>query len=96
MTFGFNPMDELNDLRMSESAMPLLEKVRAFVRDVVNPMSEKFHALGEGRADRWSYVPGQLELLDGAKAGQIRHMQIAQPTLEDVFISLTGKQLRDS
>ena len=68
MTFGFNPMDELNDLRMSESAMPLLEKVRAFVRDVVNPMSEKFHALGEGRADRWSYVPGQLELLDGAKA----------------------------
>ena len=68
MTFGFNPMDELNDLRMSESAMPLLEKVRAFVKDVVNPMSEKFHALGEGRADRWSYVPGQLELLDGAKA----------------------------
>jgi ABC-2 type transport system ATP-binding protein len=32
----------------------------------------------------------------GAKSGQIRHMQIAQPTLEDVFISLTGKQLRDS
>lgn len=31
----------------------------------------------------------------GAKAGQIRHMQIAQPTLEDVFISLTGKQLRE-
>jgi acyl-CoA dehydrogenase len=31
-------------------------------------MSEKFFALGEGRADRWSYAPGQLELLDGAKA----------------------------
>ena len=68
MTFGFNPLDELNDLRMSEGAMPLLNKVRAFVMEVVNPMSEKFHKLGEGRADRWNYAPGQLELLDGAKA----------------------------
>jgi acyl-CoA dehydrogenase len=68
MNFGFNPMDELNDLRMSEAAVPLLNKVRAFVSEVVNPMSEKFFALGEGRADRWSYAPGQLELLDGAKA----------------------------
>jgi len=41
---------------------------------------------------------GMLPLLIqtiGAQAGQIRHMQIAQPTLEDVFISLTGKQLRE-
>jgi hypothetical protein len=68
MNFGFNPMDELNDLRMSEAAVPLLNKVRAFVSEVVNPMSEKFFALGEGRTDRWSYAPGQLELLDGAKA----------------------------
>ncbi|MCA3726835.1 MAG: acyl-CoA dehydrogenase family protein, partial [Phenylobacterium sp.] len=30
-------------------------------------MSEKFHQLGEGRADRWSYAPGQLELLEEAK-----------------------------
>jgi ABC-2 type transport system ATP-binding protein len=31
----------------------------------------------------------------GAKTGRIRHMQIEQPTLEDVFIALTGKQLRE-
>ena len=31
----------------------------------------------------------------GSKAGRIRHLQISQPTLEDVFISLTGKQLRE-
>jgi ABC-2 type transport system ATP-binding protein len=30
-----------------------------------------------------------------AKTGQIRHMQVTQPTLEDVFIALTGKQLRE-
>lgn len=64
---GFNPMDELNDLRMSEEAMPLLQRVRAFARDEVAPMQEKFHKLGEGRKDRWSYVPGQLEMLEVVK-----------------------------
>ena len=28
--FGLNPQDELNDLRMSERAMPLLEHVKRF------------------------------------------------------------------
>ena len=65
--FGFNPHDELNDLRMSEAAVPLYEHVKRFFEDVVNPMSEEFHALGADREDRWSYVPGQLELLEGAK-----------------------------
>jgi acyl-CoA dehydrogenase len=66
--FGLNPTDDLHDLRMSEAAMPLLEHVKAFIKETVNPMSEEFHRLGEGRADRWSWAPGQLELLDGAKA----------------------------
>jgi acyl-CoA dehydrogenase len=30
-------------------------------------MSVEFHRLGEGRADRWSYAPGQLEVLEAAK-----------------------------
>jgi acyl-CoA dehydrogenase len=66
-SFGFDPKDDLNDLRMSDKAMPLLENVKRFVRDVVNPMSVEFHKLGEGRAERFSYAPGQLELLEGAK-----------------------------
>jgi acyl-CoA dehydrogenase len=65
--FGFDPHDDLNDLRMSEKATPLYEQVKRFVHETVAPMSEKFHNLGEGRADRWSYVPGQLEMLEEAK-----------------------------
>jgi acyl-CoA dehydrogenase len=52
---------------MSEKATPLYEHVKRFVQETVAPMSEKFHQLGEGRADRWSYAPGQLELLEEAK-----------------------------
>jgi acyl-CoA dehydrogenase len=66
-SFGLNPTDELNDLRMSPEAMPLLEHVKRFIKDTVNPMSEEFHRLGEGRADRWTYAPGQLEVLEAAK-----------------------------
>jgi acyl-CoA dehydrogenase len=58
---------DLYDLSMSEQARPLLARVKAFIADEVEPMSEKFFALGEGRADRWSYVPGQLELLEETK-----------------------------
>jgi len=65
--FGFNPNDDLNDLRMSDAAVPLLNHVKDFIRTEVAPMQEKFHELGEGRKDRWSYVPGQLEMLDEVK-----------------------------
>ena len=59
---------ELFNLGMSEGARPLLDKVKAFVADEVDPITAEYFALGEGRADRWSFAPGQLELLDGAKA----------------------------
>jgi len=59
---------DLNNLAMSEEALPLLEAVKKHIVDNVDPISEEFHRLGEGRADRWSWAPGQLELLDTAKA----------------------------
>ena len=59
---------EMNDLRMSDKAKPLLEAVKKHIADNVAPISAEFFRLGEGRADRWSWAPGQLELLDGAKA----------------------------
>ncbi len=66
-SFALNPQDELNDLRMSEKALPLLNHVKKFIREVVEPMSEKFHALDAKKTDIWSYAPGQLELLEEAK-----------------------------
>ncbi|MEP4981412.1 acyl-CoA dehydrogenase family protein [Ascidiaceihabitans sp.] len=58
---------ELNNLEMSEKAKPLLAAVIKHIRENVDPITEEFHRLGEGRADRWSYAPGQLELLETAK-----------------------------
>ena len=65
--FGFNPADDLNDLRMSEKAMPLLAHVKKFIAETVVPMSEEFYRLGENKKDRWSFAPGQLEVLEKAK-----------------------------
>lgn len=59
---------ELFDLRMSEEARPLMKRVTQFLEEVVAPMQAEFYALGQDREDRWSYAPGQLELLDAAKA----------------------------
>jgi len=58
---------ELNNLAMSEEARPLLEAVKKHIAENVEPITEEYYALGEGRADRWSFAPGQLELLEGAK-----------------------------
>jgi acyl-CoA dehydrogenase len=60
-------MDDF-DLRMSEKVRPLYEAVKKFIAEEVEPITEEFHRLGEGRTDRWSWAPGQLELLEGAKA----------------------------
>ncbi|TMM55650.1 acyl-CoA dehydrogenase family protein [Sulfitobacter sabulilitoris] len=57
----------MNNLEMSDKAKPLLAEVIRHIHDHVDPITEEFYRLGEGRADRWSYAPGQLELLDGAK-----------------------------
>ena len=66
-SFALNAQDELNDLRMSDKALPLYNQVKQFIKDVVQPMSEEFHRLGEGKTDIWSYAPGQLEVLEAAK-----------------------------
>ena len=66
--FGLNPADELNDLRMSEKAMPLLDHVKRFIAETVEPMYEEFTRLGEGHTERWTFAPGQLEVLEVAKS----------------------------
>jgi len=44
----------------------------------------------DGRA----VLPGIIERL-GSGGGRIVNLKVAEPTLEDVFIQLTGKALRD-
>lgn len=65
--FTLSPMDDLNDLRMSFDALPLLHHVKRFIAETVNPMSEEFERLGRHKVDIWSYAPGQLEVLEAAK-----------------------------
>ena len=58
--------DDFN-LAMSDEVRPLYEAVKTFIAEEVDPISEEYYRLGDGRADRWSYGPGQLELLQQAK-----------------------------
>ena len=62
-----NPSLKMNDLEMSDEAVPLFEAVKKHIADNVDPITEEFFRLGEDRADRWSFAPGQLELLETAK-----------------------------
>jgi acyl-CoA dehydrogenase len=65
---GLTRTPGMYDLAMSEGARPLYDRVVAFIAEEVDPVTEQFFRLGEGRADRWSWEPAQLELLDGLKS----------------------------
>ena len=49
------------DLRMSEEVRPLYEKVKAFIAEEVQPMSEKFFELGATRDDAAGAVSDAAE-----------------------------------
>lgn len=68
---------------------PEIQHIGAHYNDADRVWSLKLHT-NESR----SLLPRLLEQIN-AVAGQIRHLTIKQPSLEDVFITLTGKQLRD-
>lgn len=59
---------QLYNLAMSQGARPLLERVKIFISEEVNPMSVEFEKFEADKTDRWSYAPGQLELLEGVKS----------------------------
>ena len=58
---------DLFDLTMSEEAQPLLDAVKKHIKENVDPITEEYHRLGEGRKEHWGYGDGQLELLETAK-----------------------------
>jgi acyl-CoA dehydrogenase len=56
------------DLGMSNKVKPLVEKVRAMVRDEIMPLEEEYEAeIGKG-GDRWAYTKRQEEIREGLKA----------------------------
>jgi ABC-2 type transport system ATP-binding protein len=79
------------DPRLTETLddQPAVERVVARYLD-----AERVWSLALHTTDSRGILPRLIELI-GSRAGRIRHLAIAQPSLEDVFISLTGKQLRD-
>jgi ABC-2 type transport system ATP-binding protein len=69
--------------------LPLVENVISHHLGMDSVYSLSLHT-----ADSRQLLPGLIEMI-GSGAGRIRQLEVAQPTLEDVFISLTGKQLRE-
>lgn len=67
-SYGLNPGDELNDLRMSDQVRPLYEHVKKFIRETVDPTLVEYIRHGENNKDRWSFTQGQLDVLGKAKA----------------------------
>jgi ABC-2 type transport system ATP-binding protein len=70
-------------------ALPTVAQVACHHLDGDGAWSVALHA-----EDSRAVLPGLIELV-GERSGRIRHLEVVQPTLEDVFISLTGRQLRD-
>ena len=64
---GMETTVDMYDLRMSDEARPLFDRVQKFIEEHVQPMTAEYFRLGTEREDPWSYAPGQLELLDGVK-----------------------------
>ena len=58
---------DLFNLAMSDQAQPLMDAVKKHIAENVEPITEEFFALQKNKADRWSWHPRQLELLEGAK-----------------------------
>ena len=58
---------DLFDLTMSEQAQPLLDAVKKHIKENVDPITEEYFRLGEGRKEHWGYGEGQLELLETVK-----------------------------
>ncbi len=56
------------DLGMSNKVKPLVEKVRAMVRNEIMPLEEEYEAeIGKG-GDRWAHTKRQEEILESLKA----------------------------
>ena len=58
---------DLNNLTMSEEAQPLLDAVRKFIEEEVNPQTPAYNEAAGEHGDRWSLSPRQEQILGGLK-----------------------------
>ena len=79
----------LNQLSMSPESQPLFDAVKRHIAENVEPIAAEFHRLGEGRADRWSWAPGQLELLEVAK-NKAKVLVGTDAKILDTFVRASG------
>ncbi|MBF0276141.1 MAG: acyl-CoA dehydrogenase family protein [SAR324 cluster bacterium] len=57
----------MNNLEISKDYKPVLEQVKAFILERVEPVEEEFHSeVGKG-GDRWQYTERMTEILEGLK-----------------------------
>ncbi len=79
-------------LSVGEQAMAARDVLSAHpeVRDIT--VDDRLVRLGVTRGEE--ALPGLLRMLDGAGLG-LESVQLARPTLDDVFLTLTGRSLRD-
>ncbi len=58
---------DLFNLGMSEEAKPLFFRVKEHIEKNVDPLTEEYFALDKGKADRWTFHPRQLEIIEQTK-----------------------------
>ena len=58
----------MNNLQISDDYQPVLEHVKSFIKEKIEPMEEEFHSeIGKG-GDRWQYTERMTEILVHVKA----------------------------
>ena len=56
------------DLGMSNKVKPLVEKVRAMVRDDITPLEAEYEAEIGKDGNRWAHTRRQTDIIEGLKA----------------------------
>ena len=56
------------NLALSESVVPILEAVKQFISERIDPVTEEFLELTGSEGNRWQYTDRQLDILDDLKA----------------------------
>ena len=82
-----------NVIRLHVEGADVVEDVRAI--EGVNEVREEIGAL-EITVQRTEEVLPRLVTLVRERGGSLTELTVHRPTLEDVFVSLTGRHLRDN